>query len=89
MSAKGLMATVLWTQLRDALVADGLMPDTELAGPKTTELIGEVVGLMLGSTPSACRGISDSRCGYLATCGSICNKCGNVHNGRVEVRVRT
>lgn len=27
----------------------------------------------------ACKGVPDRRCNYLATCGSVCNKCGRVH----------
>lgn len=27
-----------------------------------------------------CGGVPDPRCNYLATCGSVCNKCGRVHN---------
>lgn len=27
-----------------------------------------------------CLGMPDARCHYLADCGSVCNKCGNVHN---------
>lgn len=29
-----------------------------------------------------CRGVSDSRCQYMALCGLSCNKCGRVHDGR-------
>lgn len=25
--------------------------------------------------------VPDSRCGYLAPAGSVCNKCGQIHNG--------
>lgn len=27
-----------------------------------------------------CRGLTDSKCSYLAHCGVVCNKCGNVHD---------
>lgn len=29
-----------------------------------------------------CAGIGDSSCNYLASCGSVCNKCGRVHDGQ-------
>lgn len=29
-----------------------------------------------------CRGLQDSTCTYLATCGGICNKCGKSHDGK-------
>ena len=28
-----------------------------------------------------CRGITDNHCHYMASCGNVCNKCGNIHNG--------
>lgn len=33
-----------------------------------------------------CRGISDSVCHYLGTCGTACNKCGKVHDGKANPR---
>ncbi len=31
-----------------------------------------------------CRGLQDSTCTYLATCGGICNKCGKSHDGKAN-----
>ena len=35
-----------------------------------------------------CRGISDSACNYLWACGTACNKCGKVHDGKANPKLR-
>lgn len=32
-----------------------------------------------GSCLRTCRGVARAGCGYLAVCGSVCNKCGEIH----------
>jgi len=35
-----------------------------------------------------CAGVGDSKCNYLAHCGSVCNKCGKVHDGQRTTYLR-
>lgn len=90
MSATRMLATILLAEILEALGKDGPSAGAELqylqtAGPALTAYLNAVAGLIEGAPYPQCRGIRDSRCNYLSTCGGICNKCGRVHdNGQSQ-----
>lgn len=89
MNAQGMMATVIWTELTQAMdedaaagwVARGL-DGRWRAGPATTKIINSQAQMLLGINPT-CAGVPDSSCNYLAICGSVCGKCGKVHDRKL------
>ena len=50
-------------------------------GTEVAKLV-EQIASAVDSTKRPCKGITHSNCYYLNQCGNICNKCGEVHDGR-------
>lgn len=79
MSAQGMIATVIWTEIYEAMRKDGLvglLP--ERSGPAMTKVINEIAATVCGAGPMAlssfaascplCKEAHDTIC---------CNKCGS------------
>lgn len=85
MSTRGMMATVILTQLVEAMERDDthyLVDADGKTGPAVTKLLEELAGTITAAPYRQCRGITDTNCNYLGPCGGICNKCGRVHDGQ-------
>lgn len=74
MSVQGILATVIATRLDECL-----KKDEGKIGPATSEFIRELADAV-NPRRNDCRGIPRPGCDYLAACGTVCNKCGQVHS---------
>lgn len=84
----GMGAQALGRDLGSAICRDESEPTPydEAAGkfgPHVSAWLRKVATEYLSKAPAPnhCRGITDPGCGYLSTCGAICNKCGQAHRG--------
>lgn len=83
----GMGAQALAGELADALDKDTQSENSlGMLGANTMAWLRKVSAEYLSKGPAKnpCRGITDTDCGYLSTCGAICNKCGKEHRGQVQ-----
>lgn len=87
----GMGAHALANELAQAVAQDDADPDGHdvsagLFGPNVSAWLRKVATEYLSKGPAKnpCRGITDTDCGYLSTCGAICNKCGKEHRGQAQ-----
>jgi hypothetical protein len=67
----------------DALVAMRMEVDISTSGLRACDAAIAALRTAVAQSeaqPVACQGLPDPRCKYLASCGTICNKCGRHHN---------
>ncbi len=78
-------AQALAAELAEAVSKDeeeeGLDISAGLYGTHTSAWLRHVAAEYLANPPAPrpCKGLPRAGCGYLSPCGSICNKCGHVH----------